>query len=280
MKNVMVRFREYEERASSAERGIVRFVLRHPEKILEYNSHELAEAAFSSPSTVVRLCKKIGFSGYRELQKALLMELAVKQKKDNEIQADIQREDSLEQIITKVTYKNMDSLETTGKLLDERTLKECVDLLEQSENIALFGLGSSLLVARDAYQKFLRINKPCFVCDDWHMQLLYAKNLTQDDVAIAVSYSGMTREVLECAAEVKQRGVPLIAITRFADSKLARMADYNLYVAASELLVRSGAMASRISQLNVIDILYTAYINRHFDEYVMKAKKTYIEKDE
>ena len=61
MKNVLVRFREYESRASSAERGIVRFVLRHPEKVLEYNAHQLAEAAFSSPSTVVRLCKKQDF---------------------------------------------------------------------------------------------------------------------------------------------------------------------------------------------------------------------------
>lgn len=267
MKNVLVRFREYESRASSAERGIVRFVLRHPEKVLEYNAHQLAEAAFSSPSTVVRLCKKTGFSGYREMQRALIMDLSAKQEKDSQIQEDIQREDSLEQIIAKVTYKNMDSLETTGKLL------------EQCRSIALFGLGSSLLVARDACQKFLRVGKTCLVSDDWHMQLLYAKNLTKADAAIAISYSGMTKEVLECAAQVKQREVPLIAITRFADSGLVRMADYNLYVAASEVLVRSGAMSSRISQLNVIDILYTAYINRHFDEYVRQAKNTYIEKE-
>lgn len=279
MKNVLVRFREYESRASSAERGIVRFVLRHPEKVLEYNAHQLAEAAFSSLSTVVRLCKKTGFSGYREMQRALIMDLSAKQEKDSQIQEDIQREDSLEQIIAKVTYKNMDSLETTGKLLEESTINHCVDLLEQCRSIALFGLGSSLLVARDACQKFLRVGKTCLVSDDWHMQLLYAKNLTRADAAIAISYSGMTKEVLECAAQVKQREVPLIAITRFADSGLVRMADYNLYVAASEVLVRSGAMSSRISQLNVIDILYTAYINRHFDEYVRQAKNTYIEKD-
>ena len=68
MKNVIVRFREYEPHASSAERGIVQLVLKAPEKILEYNSHQLAEAAFSSPATVVRLCKKIGFSGYKAMQ--------------------------------------------------------------------------------------------------------------------------------------------------------------------------------------------------------------------
>ncbi|WP_276870563.1 MurR/RpiR family transcriptional regulator [Allofournierella massiliensis] len=279
MKNVIVRFREYEPHASSAERGIVQLVLKAPEKILEYNSHQLAEAAFSSPATVVRLCKKIGFSGYKAMQQALIRDLSAKQKKEEQIQADIQRDDSLEQIIAKVTYKNIDSLETTGKLLDEATICQCVDLLEDCTNIALFGLGSSLLVARDACQKFLRVNKTCLVADDWHMQLLYAKNLTEQDVAIAISYSGMTKEILECANEAKRKGTPLIAITRFADSSLVRLADYNLYVAASEVLVRSGAMSSRISQLNVVDILYTAYINRHFDEHVLQAQKTYMQKE-
>ena len=172
MKNVIVRFREYEPHASSAERGIVQLVLKAPEKILEYNSHQLAEAAFSSPATVVRLCKKIGFSGYKAMQQALIRDLSAKQKKEEQ-----------------------------------------------------------------------------------------------------------TKEILECANEAKRKGAPLIAITRFADSSLVRLADYNLYVAASEVLVRSGAMSSRISQLNVVDILYTAYINRHFDEHVLQAQKTYMRKE-
>lgn len=278
MKSVLVRFQEYERKASSAERMVVRFVLEHPAEASACNARQLAAASFSSPSTVIRLCKKMNFSGYREFQKALLMELAVR--KENEIQGDIQKEDSLEHIITKVTYKNIVSLEKTRKLLDEEILEQCVTLLETCESIALFGMGSSYLVARDACMKFLRINKPCYLGEDWHLQLLHAKNLTKNDAAVIISYSGLTEEMITCAKTAKERGASIIAITRFADSRLSRLADYNLYVSASEFLIRSGAMSSRISQLNVVDILYTAYLNRHYEETALQVKKTYMPKEQ
>ncbi len=277
MKSVLVRFQEYEAKASNAERLVVRFVLEQPEEAAACSIHQLAAASFSSPATVIRLCKKMDFSGYREFQKSLTAELAVR--KDTELEEDIQKTDTLEEIITKVTYKNIVSLEKTRKLLDERVLRQCAELLDKCKCIALFGMGSSYLVARDAYMKFLRINKCCYLGEDWHLQLLYAKNLSKNDLGIIISYSGLTEEMITCAKTIKTRGATLIAITRFADSQLARLADYNLYVAASEFLIRSGAMSSRISQLNVVDILYTMYLNQHYEETTIQVKKTYMPKE-
>lgn len=71
----------------------------------------------------------------------------------------------------------------------------------------------------------------------------------------------------------------MIAITRFEASALAKMADYCLNVASTELMFRSGAMSSRISQLNMVDILYSAYVNKHYDENLEKISKTYIDKE-
>lgn len=276
MKSVLVRFQEYEAKASNAEKAVVRYVQDYPEQAAASSASQLAAACFSSAATVIRLCKKLDFSGYKEFQKALIAELAIR--KENEVDEDIQKEDTLENIITKVTYKNIESLDRTRKLLDEESLQHCVDLLEKCECIALFGMGSSYLVARDAYMKFLRVNKICYQGEDWHLQLLHAKNLSKKDLAIVISYSGLTEEMLICARTAKERGAAVIAITRFAESELARIADYNLYVAASEFLVRSGAMSSRISQLNVVDILYTAYLNRHYEELAPQVKKTYMPK--
>lgn len=279
MKSVLVRFQEYEEKASNAEKPVVKFILEHAKAASECSIHQLAEVTFSSSSTIIRLCKKTGFAGYKEFQKALIAEIVIREESTRAKNADIQKEDKLEELITKVTYKNIVSLEKTRKLLDESVLERCVDVLEQCRNIVFFGIGSSLLVAQDAYMKFLRIDKMCFIHDDWHVQLLHAKNMTSKDVAVIISYSGLTEEMIRCAETAKKRGAIVIAITRFADSKLAREADYKLYVAASEVLIRSGAMASRISQLNVVDILYTAYLNRHFEENAMQVKKTAIPKN-
>ncbi len=278
MKSVLVRIQEYAGHASGAEKGVIKYVLQNPDKAVACNIHELAEQTFTSPSTIIRLCRKIGFTGYKDYHKALLYELAVRKATNAEKGKEISKEDSLEAIVDKVTYKNIVSLESTRKLIDMDVLETCVDLLCTAKNICLFGMGSSLLVAKDAYLKFLRMNKACFISEDWHAQLLQARNITKEDVAIVISYSGITEEVLQCTATIKQKGAPVIAITRFEDSPLSQMADYNLCVAATEFIFRSGAMSSRIAQLNIIDILYTAFLNRQFETSLTQFQKTHIEK--
>lgn len=278
MKNVLVRLQEYAGQASGAEKGVIHFILQNPDKAVGCNIHELSEQTFSSPSTIIRLCRKTGFLGYKEFHKSLLYELAVRKASNMEKGKEISKEDSLEAIVDKVTYKNIASLESTRKLVDIDILEHCVDLLCSSKNICLFGMGSSLLVAKDAYLKFLRMNKACYISEDWHAQLLQARNITKEDVAIVISYSGLTEEVIKCAATVKEKGAPVIAITRFEDSPLSRMADYNLSIAATEFIFRSGAMSSRIAQLNIIDILYTAFLNRQYESSLTQFQKTHIDK--
>ena len=139
-------------------------------------------------------------------------------------------------------------------------------------------MGASFCTAKDAYLKFLRANKLCVLNEDWHSQLLQARNATAEDVAIVLSYSGATVEMIECMKALKDNGTPTIAITRFLKSPVSDLADEKLYTASNEALFRTGAMASRISQLNIIDILYTALNNLSFDASLDQLSKTYIQK--
>lgn len=278
MKSVLVRFQEYYNQASGAEKGIIDYLLKTPEAVAALSIHEFSKVAFTSSSTIIRLCKKTGFQGYKEFQKALLYELGLRDEVDREKMKEISREDSLADIVDKVTYRNIVSLENTRKLIDIQNLENCVKLMDECKSISLFGIGSSLLVAKDAHLKFLRINKTCYISDDWHAQLLQARNMTKDDLAIIISYSGLTDEMIYCAKTIKEISAPIIAITRFEDTPLARLADYNLWVAATEFIFRSGAMSSRISQLSIVDILYTAYINGRYEESMRQFKKTHIVK--
>lgn len=280
MKHVLMRLQEYEKQASATEKNVIVFFLEKTEEAGELSIHEIAEKTYSSPSTVIRLCKKVGFNGYKDFRKSLLYETAVRKESTMKHMEEIRQEDSLEEIVNKVTVKNIMSLENTQKLIDLDVLRKSVDLLFNAENIYLFGLGASLVVAQDAYLKFLRICKPCFIGSDLHAQYLQAMNARKGSVAIILSYSGRTQEMIHCAEELNKNGVPIILITKFGSSPLAKMADCNLCVAATEYIVRSGAMSSRISQLNMIDILYTSYINRDFENNMKRLQRTHIKKQE
>lgn len=278
MKNVLIRIRQYAPGASGAEKGVVEFISSRPEAAASMNIHELAEASFSSASTIVRLCRKLEFEGYRDFQNSLLYELAVRKQNQTEAGEKIGKAGELSEVIEKVTYRNIASLEDTMRILEGTALEEAVNILDRCETVHLFGLGASLVVAQDAQLKFLRVGKPCTCCSDIHSQLLCARNATAKDAAIIISYSGCTKEILDCAAELRANNVPIIAITRFDNSPLVHMGTCCLYAVAMEELYRSGAMSSRIAQLNIIDILYTAYLNRNFDENIKKLERNLISK--
>ena len=227
---------------------------------------------------MVRICRVIGFQGYKELRHALTLELATLGENGSHREKDITPQDSLQEIVEKVTHRNIQSLLDTQRLLLLDELEQCVELIANARTVLLFGIGSSLCVAKDTYLKFLRLDKPCVVNEDSHSQLLQARNATAQDVGIVFSYSGQTMEMIQCIKEMKAGGAPVIAVTRYYPSEVAQLADHVLYVAANESLFRNGAMSSRLSQLNVMDILYTAYASRNHEDTMRRLTKTHIYK--
>jgi DNA-binding MurR/RpiR family transcriptional regulator len=72
----------------------------------------------------------------------------------------------------------------------------------------------------------------------------------------------------------KQNGAYVISLTRFGSNPVSELADIQLFTSSLEKSIRSGAMASRMAQLNVIDILYVGIAGRHYEESVQSLEKT------
>lgn len=278
MRSIFLVLRESMSTLSGTEQEIASYLLNNPTQIVDLSIHELAKRTFSSSSSIVRLCHRLGFTGYKDFRKAVTMELAIREQSQMEQERELSRSDSLEEIIEKITYKNIMSLEDTKNLMDVETLRECLRLIKRARFIYLFGLGASLCAAKDAYLKFLRLNKPCTINDDWHAQLLQARNATAQDLGIVISYSGNTVEVIECMKALKENKTPIIAITRCMNTPVTELADQRLFTTANESTFRSGAMSSRISQLNIIDVLYTALANSQYEESLEQLARTHIQK--
>lgn len=276
MKSALLRLRESRDSMSATERAVSDYLLSHQGEAMELSIHQLAEKTFASPSTVIRMCQRIGFAGYKEFRQAVTCEVAVRRMNREQERQEITQSDSLDDIVDKVTYKNIMSLEDSKNYIDTDTLQHCVDLLRESRTVLLFGLGASLCAARDLNLKLLRLNKPCVVNDDWHAQLLQAKNAYKDDLAIVVSYSGETTEVIECMKALREQGTPIIAITRHMASPMVELSDYRLYTTDDDGAFCGGAVTSHVSQLNIIDILFTAYTNSAYEYCLGQLSRTLV----
>lgn len=278
-RSLLVLLKENRDYVSSSERNVIDYVLGNPEEVIGLTIHQLAEKTFVSPSTISRLFGRMDIGGYKEFQRQLVFEMATVRDSERTEIDDIKRTDSTRQTMFKVTHKNMESLAITEKLNAPQVVDECVALMLEARTINLFGLGSSLLTARDLQYKLVRVNKQCNASEDWHMQLVSAKNMGPGDLAIAFSYSGRTHEVVECVKEAKKAGGKVIVVTRAGhDSQIVGLADHALYVASTEPILRSSASASRISQLAVVDILFAAYVNKDYDRCAASFERNYIER--
>ena len=279
MPNIIIKLRELSNTSNHNNQAIATYILNNIEEVTNSSIHELAHKTYTSPSSIVRLCKAIGFTGYRDFRHQLTLDLNLLLKQENTNRTlNINKDDTAQDIIDKVTSCNIISLQDTKKLTNAEDIVAVVRLIHDANNILLFGTGSSYNVSCDLQLKLMRINKPCFLQAQHDSQLLNAKNASSKDLAIFISYSGKTKEILECLDIVKKQGCTCIAITRFATSELAKKSDICLYTAANENLFRNGAIASTIAQLNIIDIIYTYYITTNYDSSLKQVINTHIEK--
>lgn len=276
---VTIKLKEFKKDASPTEDSIIDYILKKPEETSRLTIHQLAEKTFTSPSSIIRLCKKTGFTGYKEFIKELIYEQAIRENYREKSITDLKRTDDTEEIIFKVTNKNLLSLEETQVILDPKVIDQCIQALSECQRLYIYGIGASQIVAQDAKLKFTRINKMALVAEDSHTQLVYSRTMTKNDLAIVISYSGRTDEMMQCARNAKENGAKVISITKSGITPIGDLADYSLYVASNEFSFRSGAMSSRIAQLNLIDILYSSYVSQMYDDSLELLEKTQIRKE-
>lgn len=276
---LQVRLREVRDSCTRTERNIIDYVRTHPERVAAMSVRELAAATYSSTSSVVRVCKAIGLSGYRELRVALLLEMADSARGARHREGPLTAADCVADVISKVMTNSIQSIEDTERLIDPREVGRVARLIGTSARVLLFGMGSSAHVAQDLCLKLLRLDRTCLLQADAHAQLLLARNAHPDDLAIIFSYSGRTSEMIACLRALKEAGATVVAITRLGPSPIAAEADICINVAANESLFRSGAMSSRLAQLAIVDILYTAYASQSYERSSELLRRTHIHKD-
>ncbi|XVG98119.1 MurR/RpiR family transcriptional regulator [Enterococcus faecium] len=91
---------------------------------------------------------------------------------------------------------------------------------------------------------------------DYHIQLMEASLLTEKDCAVLISHTGQSKETIHIAETVRKTGAKTIVITSQANSSLAKLGDVVFISISEETEFRSEALASRISQLSILDSLY------------------------
>ncbi|HEY5820865.1 MAG TPA: MurR/RpiR family transcriptional regulator [Propionibacteriaceae bacterium] len=269
--SILIRVRGALPSLRPAELRVAEAVLADPARVSESSITAVARQCQTSETTVLRFCRAIGLAGYPELRIALAR--AAQGQEDDElagarVTGDISATDSLGDVVVKITHADSRAVEDTGAAMDLWALERSIDAVAKARRIDIYGIGASALVGHDLHQKLHRIGLVSFVWWEGHLALTSAAVLQEGDVAVGISHTGTTTDTVDALRQAQERGATTVGVTNFKRSPIAEVSDLLLVTAARETTFRSGSMASRISQLVLIDCLFAGVAQRFYAESI------------
>lgn len=235
-----------------SERKIAEYVLANPSAVIYYSITELADHTGTSEASVIRFARQLDYSGYAAFKIALALE---RRGATAALPTELAASNDVASIKQCVVQQSVQSLQDTAHLLDDTGLERAIAALVAAPRIELYGVGSSAVVAQNAYMALMQIGLPAHPVVDPHLQVISATQLCAGDVALAISKSGSSRDTVEALQHARKAGATCICITRYARSPITRVAHVTLLAASPPATVGGLLMFGDVAQFAIVEML-------------------------
>jgi len=232
-------------------------VLRYPNEAAEETIVGLARRAGVSTTTVSRFCRRLGFGGFRQFKIALAREWS---RPSTLVYVESHPGDTLATVAQKILAANILALQDIQRSLDLAVLEQVVDKLLNARRVDLYAAGGAGTIARELHLKCMHIGLNANAFLDSQMQVMSAAALTESDVGIAISHTGMQRQVAQALALAREGGATTVALTSFPGSPVGRAADLVLSTASLAAAISYDSPTVRSAQLAIVDVIYEAML--------------------
>lgn len=239
------RIAENTQYLSRSDNEILSYCIQNNGKVSDMKVQEVAQVLYTSPASIIRFCKKLGFSGFSEFKAALKMEV------HKESKAPVSEVNSID---------FLKDINKTTQLIPEETVEEILELIRTKRRIELFAVGSSRTVASEFAKRLQLIKKTAYWYDDSTLMNISAKQLGEEDLVIALSVSGETSLVIAAANMAKSRGATIVSITNLGTNTLSDVADINLYVKSTCFVKEEIEVRSRVQLLILCEYIFFRYL--------------------
>lgn len=258
---------------SVVEKKIADCILAAPERVIYMTTAQLAKEIGVSEGSIINFSSGLGFKGFSALKLDIARNLP---QQERAIAEAVSRTDSPHTVLEKLAAEIQKAFQMTISAVQNGELEAAARLISGKKRIEIYGVGFSSMVAMDAYFRFMRQSLPAYAVTDAHIASVSASMLDQDCLAIVISHSGRTVETLKAAQIAKDKGAAIIALTSFANSPLARLSDVCLVSSSRESDTLREAVASRHSQLLLLDALLL-YLSMQDMEKTMEQLENMVE---
>ncbi|WP_100642790.1 MurR/RpiR family transcriptional regulator [Alteromonas facilis] len=255
--SAFVKIKAIKDNLSASEMKLAAFTLDSANALRELSSQELANVVGVSQSSVVKFAQKLGYRGYPAFKLAIIDALN-NETADTHLHGQITLNDDYQAMADKLVNSKIAVLNETRQLNEVVAFERAVEAIKHARRVVICGLGSSALVGKDFSYKLHKLGIHAIAESDGHAQLGIAATLDEEDVLIAISESGTTREVLNCVMEARKNRVTIISITKYGSTPVSDHASVKLFSVAEDPSLRLSSILARTAQELIIDMLFIA----------------------
>lgn len=266
---ILAKIRAQLPQLQGEEKLLAEYILLNYEHVPKLSLVQLAEEADIHPSAVVRFCDDVGCEGFHALHTALA--------EIDSVAASVFFEQihgfDLEHITQSVFDDVKRMLDETLSSLDMTEMQRAVDAILAADDIVIVGMGTSGSTAQEFVYRLQWIGVDCKLHIDPHRQLMAVSLLGQNDLVVAISHSGRTRNVVNALKLAKERGAKTLCITDFPHSPLTEFADICLCAVHVENSLGVEMVATRAAHLAIVDAIMVAVALRDRERTLRSIKE-------
>ncbi|MFW2500104.1 MurR/RpiR family transcriptional regulator [Clostridium diolis] len=261
----------YANNLTETEKLLANYILENQEQVAGMSLDELAKVSFSSISTIHRLCKKIGLTGFKEFKIKFVEELYSKMNKPENIDINFpfKKDDTQFQIASNIKQLYIDTLTNTFSFFNSEQLEDAVDLIYNAEIVDVYAVTNNIQTALNFQDKMQSIGRYVNV-SLIPMNQVYraaASNNKNKQVAIILSYSGKTPEIKEIALVLKRKEIETLVICSAPENYLTKLFKYHIFVSSKENLKKKiSHYSSHIATQYVLDVIFSCIFNKDYEK--------------
>ena len=229
---------------TQVERGIADFFLQNKE-VMDFSAKNMAKVLFTSEATLSRFAQKCGFEGYRQF--------IYRYREGLQSEKNIPVESGTRLILK--TYQEL--LNKSYALVEEEQIKKVSKLIAEKRRVFVYGKGSSGIAGEELKMRFMRLGIDIECITDSHVMTMSSALINENTLAVGITVSGRTNEVVRALKTAKNKGASTVIISSVHLKKWDDFIDNVLPVPTKEKLDLGKLISPQFPILVLCDILYT-----------------------
>jgi DNA-binding MurR/RpiR family transcriptional regulator len=259
------------ETFTNTQKDLTNYLISNINDVAFFTADKIAEKVNSTPSSVIRFAKRIGYRGYPELQKDLqnliIDKISVVEELETNKKFDSSKAETTIKLSLKKDFSNLNNL---IKEINENSIKKFVNIIISSQKKYIIANRSALSLGHFFFFQLKKMVSGVFLLsnfDDGIFDML--RELNSEDVILAISFPRFTKLTINFAQYAKKGGAKLISITDKKTSPLHKISDICLFCPYES----SAFFNSNVAAMALINAILSEMFNQRHNSTISNLKK-------